>query len=147
MEPLECLESKVKDSPERMVTSVYWKGLVQQQGSLKGVSSRVRTEMGWKSQKLEPLSPRVLFRLYISYHTIVILYPTQHPSPILIHFAIFLSFITIVVNFIFSHTRPSFYPSLSPFPLHLTSHKLSSFLSQLTFFFPSNNSLISFHLS
>ena len=53
-----------------------------------------------------------LFRLYISYHINVIPNPTQHPSLVPIHFAIFLSFINVVVNFIFSHTTSSFYPLL-----------------------------------
>ena len=54
-----------------------------------------------------------LFRLCISYHSLVIPNPTQQPPPIWIHFATFLRFITVVVNFIFSHTTPSFYPLLS----------------------------------
>ena len=85
-----------------------------------------------------------LFRLYISYHTIVISNPTHHPPVVFINFSIFRSFITIAVNYIFSHTTPSFYLLLSLFLFHLTPHKLSSFLSQLTFFFPSTKSLISF---
>ena len=85
-----------------------------------------------------------LFRLCISYHTIVIPNPTQHPSLVLIHFTIFLSFITAVVKFTFSYTMPSFYPLLSLFLLHLILHMQSSFLSLLTFFFPLNKSLISF---
>ena len=75
---------------------------------------------------------------------IVIPSPTQHPSLVLIHFTIFLSFITVVVNFIFSQTMPSSYALVSLFLLHLTSHKHSSLLSHLTFFSPSNKSLISF---
>ena len=49
-----------------------------------------------------------------------------------------------VVNFIFSHTKPRLYPLLSLFLLHLTSQKCFSFLSQITFIFPSNKTLISF---
>ena len=84
--------------------------------------------------------------LYISYHTIVIPNPTQHPSLVLILFAIFLGFITVVVNSIFSHTTPIFYPLFSLFLLHLTSHKRNSFLSQFTLFSPCYKSLISFPL-
>ena len=85
-----------------------------------------------------------LLRLYICYNTIAIPNPTEHPSLVLIHFVIFLSFLTVGVNVIFSHTTPSFYSLLSLFLLHLTSHKHSSFLSQLTFFLPSYKRLISF---
>ena len=85
-----------------------------------------------------------LFRLSISYHNIVIPHSTHHPFLLLSHFTIFQSFTTVVVNFIFSHTTPSFYPLLSLFLLHIPLHKHSYFLSQLTFSFPSNKSLISF---
>ena len=67
------------------------------------------------------------FRLYISFHIIVDSIHTQHPSLVLIHFTIFLSFITVVVNFILSHTTPSFYPLLS---LYLTNEPS---ISALTF--------------
>ena len=84
-----------------------------------------------------------LFRFSISYHTIIIWNPIHHPSLVLNHFTIFLNFITVVVNLIFSHTRLCSYRLLSLILLHLTSHRCSSFLSQLTFFFPTYKSLIS----
>ena len=58
-----------------------------------------------------------LFRSYASCHIIEVPIPTQHPSLVLVHFTIFLSFITAVVNFILSHSAPSFYPLISR---HLT---------------------------
>ena len=99
--------------------------------------------LGWAVCLSPQLFLLVYPRLYISYHTIVIPNPTYQPSMVLIHFAIFLSFILVVVNFIFSHTMPSFYPLSSLFLVHLTSHKHSSYLSPLTFFSPFNKSLIS----
>ena len=78
------------------------------------------------------------------YHIILIPNPTQHLSLVLIHFTIFLSFISVIVIFIFSHTMPCSYPLHSLFLLHLTWHKRSYILSQLTFILPSHKSLISF---
>ena len=85
-----------------------------------------------------------LFRFYSSYLTIIITNPILYFSLVLIHFAIFPNFIVVVVNYIFSHTTPSFYSLLSLFLLHLNLHKCSSFLSQLIFFFLSYKTFISF---
>ena len=77
-----------------------------------------------------------LLRLCL-FHIIVIPNHTQQLFLVLIHFTIFPSFITVAVNFIFSHTTPcSSCPLLSLFLLHLTLHKRSYFLSLMSFFRP-----------
>ena len=84
-----------------------------------------------------------LFRLYRIY-IIVIPNPTQHPSLVVMHFAIFLSFLTGAVNFILSHTTARSHPSLSLFFLHLTSQKHSSFLPSAHTLLPPYKSLLPF---
>ena len=82
-----------------------------------------------------------LFKLYISNHIIVIPNSAQHSSLVLIHFIILLSFMTITVNFIFSHYAKFLSHTLT-LSHHLTSHKCSVFWIQLTIRLPSNKSLI-----
>ena len=73
---------------------------------------------------------------YIFFRIIVIPNPTQHPSLVLLHFAIFLTFLTVVINFTFSHIMPCSYPLISLFLLYIILQKHSSFLSQVTSFPP-----------